>query len=179
MQQNVLDKKLEMEQTIFFQRMQNGELTKRDYLHYLKNLERLLSPFESRPNWFGSTQELERRKKMTVDILELESEIIENIHITNAVEEYFMYVRQLSDDKLREHFYFQYKNLLDNTNLKQPVPNTGRVFDFENREKCESFLNEMFQETWGDEILILIDYLIKMFKELQLVSDWAASKNNG
>ena len=178
-QQSILDKKIEMQETVFFQRMQNGELTKRDYLHFLKNLERLIFPFESRPNWFGDTQELARRKYLTVDILELESQLIENTHITNAVEEYFMYIRPLSDDKLKEHFYFHYKNLIDNRNLKQPVPNTGRVFDFDNIEKCENFLNNLIKEDWGNEIIIILDYLIKMFKELQLVSDWAASRNNG
>lgn len=178
-QQDIIDKKLEMQETVFFQRMLNGQLTKRDYLHFLKNLERLLVLFESRENWFGDTTELIRRKKLTVDILELESEIIDHIHITNAVEQYFMHVRKLSDDKLKEHFYFHYKNLIDNQNLKQPVPNTGRVFDFDNIEKCELFLSTLVKEDWGDETLIVLDFLIKMFKELQLVSDWAASRNNG
>ena len=179
MQQNVLDKKLEMEQTIFFQRMQNGELTKRDYLHYLKNLERVLSIFESRPNWFGTNQNISRRKNITVDILELESEIIEPIHITNAIEEYQFEIRRLSDDKLYEHLYINYQNLIDYQSLKQSVPNTGRIFDFENINDCQSFLNSLKKDDWGDESIKAFDYLIKMFKELQLVSDWAASRNNG
>ena len=179
MQQEVLDKKSEMEQTIFFQRMQNGELTKRDYLHYLKNLERVLSVFESRPNWFGINQDIIRRKRITVDILELASEVTDPIHVTNAIQEYQFEIMKLSDDKLYEHLYIHYQNIIDYKNFKENVPGAGRLYDFDNITQSQSFLNSLVKESWGDESLKAFDYLIKMFKELQLVSDWAASRNNG
>jgi len=146
----------------FNQRMYKGELGKDEYLHYLIQQYYIFKEIESRKL---PSDSLTRSHSVKKDIIELGGFIFSTL---DSTKEYIKYINGLDDNSMLPHVYLNYLALLyGGQMMKSKVPGSGNMYEFEDKQTAISSIRAIQQDSWADEANIGLDYVIKIYDELQ------------
>lgn len=154
------------EKMTFNQRMFKGELSKNEYLEYLRQQSVIFTIIELKgtlphPN-------LAREKNIFDDITELEKEINSKTTHLDATKEYGIYLQSLDSEKLNAHIYLNYLALAyGGQMMKSKVPGSGKMYDFENMQECVGSIRAIQNDEMSDEVNKGFQYIINILDELQ------------
>ena len=150
------------EQKKFNQRMYKGELEKDEYLHYLIQQYYIFKEIESRKL---PSDSLTRYHNVKKDIIELGGFIFSTL---DSTKEYIKYINSLDDNSMLPHVYLNYLALLyGGQMMKSKVPGSGNMYEFEDKQTAIASIRAVQQDSWADEANIGLDYVIKIYDELQ------------
>jgi heme oxygenase len=150
----------------FNQRMFKGELSKNDYLEYLKQQSVIFTIIESKGELPHPS--LAREKRIFDDIKELEKEINSKTLHLNSTKEYGVYLQSLDSEKLNAHIYLNYLALAyGGQMMKSKVPGNGNMYDFENMQECVGSIRAIQNDEMSDEVNKGFQYIINILDELQ------------
>jgi heme oxygenase len=153
------------EQKEFNQRMFRGELTKEEYIDYLKVQ---LSIFGAIENNFKLPHDgLKRYDKVMEDLVELGHDVV----LLNNNLSYSNYLITLDNETILPHIYLNYLALAyGGQMMKSKVPGGGRMYDFDNMMECVGSIRAVQKDEWVDEVNKGFDFLINIFDELQNIT---------
>ena len=150
------------EQKKFNQRMYKGELEKDEYLHYLIQQYYIFKEIESRKL---PSDSLTRSHNVKKDIIELGGFIFSTL---DSTKEYIKYINSLDDNSMLPHVYLNYLALLyGGQMMKSKVPGSGNMYEFEDKQTSIASIRAAQQDSWANEANVGLDYVIKIYDELQ------------
>jgi heme oxygenase len=150
----------------FNQRMFRGELSKSEYLEYLRQQSVIFTIIEL----MGTLPHpsLAREKSIFDDIRELEKEVNSKTLHLDSTKEYGIYLQSLDKIKLNAHIYLNYLALAYGGQImKTKVPGSGKMYDFENMMECVGSIRAIQKDEWADEVNKGFQYIINILDELQ------------
>jgi len=162
----------EAERMPFNVRMFKGELSEKEYLHYLNAQNVIFSSLESNELPHPSLNRLDYLKK---DIDELVVKLIDdpsfvNLGLLESVKSYGDYLVQLTKEEQLPHVYLNYLALMfGGQMMKEKVPSTGHLYDFENMREAAQSIRDVQKDEWADEVNKGFDFMIKIFDELERI----------
>ena len=150
------------EQKEFNQRMFRGELTKEEYVEYLKIQLIIFYVIETK---FKLPHDgLKRYEKVMEDLVELGHE---TVYIHGELD-YANYLLTLNDGTILPHIYLNYLALAyGGQMMKSKVPGSGRMYDFDNMMECVGSIRAVQKDEWAEEVNKGFDFLIDIFDGLQ------------
>ena len=151
----------------FNQRMFRGELSKNEYLEYLRQQSVLFTIIESKGTLPHPS--LAREKSIFEDITELEKEVNSKTLHLESTKEYGVYLQSLDSTKLNAHIYLNYLALVyGGQMMKSKVPGSGKMYEFEGdmRELIGS-VRAIQNDEMADEVNKGFQYIINILDELQ------------
>ena len=161
----------------FNQRMFRGELSKKEYLHYLIQQACIFQCIEEHKA-ADISPDLARLTKVFEDIMELQKEVPQSLPQIKAANVYGAYLENLSVKQLYPHIYLNYMALMfGGQMMKSKVPGSGKMYEFDGdvREIAGS-IRAIQKDEWADEANKALDYNINILDELQRVSESASSE---
>jgi heme oxygenase len=151
----------------FNQRMLRGELTKKEYLHYLIQQACIFQCIEEHKA-ADISPDLARLTKVFDDIMELQKEIPLSFPQIKAANEYGSYLESLKTKQLYPHIYLNYMALMFGGQImKSKVPGKGRMYDFDNVPELVAMIRGIQKDEWADEVNKGFQYIINILDELQ------------
>jgi heme oxygenase len=151
----------------FNQRMLRGELTKKEYLHYLIQQACIFQCIEEHKS-ADISPDLARLTKVFDDIMELQKEIPLSFPQIKAANEYGLYLESLKTKELYPHIYLNYMALMFGGQImKSKVPGKGRMYDFDNVPELVAMIRGIQKDEWADEVNKGFQYIINILDELQ------------
>lgn len=166
------DKHKQAERMPFNVRMFKGELSKKEYLHYLWQQDAIFSNLESSDLPHPSLNRLEYIKQ---DLDEILSELIYDssqvdLDALESTTRYLNYLHSLTSEEKLPHVYLHYLALMfGGQMMKSKVPSSGHMYDFENMMEAAQSIRELQLDEWADEVNKGFDYMIQIFDELERV----------
>jgi heme oxygenase len=146
----------------FNQRMYSGNMSKEDYLYYLIQQYHIFKEIETRDL---PSLTLARTENVKQDIVELGGFIFSPLKST---EEYTVYLSSIDQDSLLAHVYLNYLALVYGGQImKSKVPGSGKMYEFQDKQTAITSIRAIQQDSWADEANIGLDYVIKIYDELQ------------
>ena len=150
------------EQKEFNQRMFRGELTKEEYIDYLKVQLSIFHAIED--NFKLPHNGLKRYDKVMEDL----GELGQNVVLLHENLDYANYLITLDNETILPHIYLNYLALAyGGQMMKTKVPGSGRMYDFDNMMECVGSIRAIQKDEWVDEVNKGFDFLIEIFDELQ------------
>ena len=156
------------EKMMFNQRMFRGELSKKEYLHYLIQQACIFQCIEEHKA-ADISPDLARLTKVFDDIMELQKEIPLSFPQIKAANEYGAYLESLKVKDLYPHIYLNYMALMfGGQMMKSKVPGSGKMYEFEGdmRELIGS-VRAIQNDEMADEVNKGFQYIINILDELQ------------
>jgi len=151
----------------FNQRMFRGELSKKEYLHYLIQQACIFQCIEEHKA-ADISPDLARLTKVFDDIMELQKEIPLSFPQIKAANEYGAYLESLKVKDLYPHIYLNYMALMfGGQMMKSKVPGKGRMYDFDNVPELVTMIRGIQKDEWADEVNKGFQYIINILDELQ------------
>jgi heme oxygenase len=150
----------------FNQRMFRGELSKDEYLEYLRQQSVIFTIIELKGTLPHPA--LAREKYIFDDIKELEKEVNSKTLHLEATKEYGVYLQSLDKVKLNAHIYLNYLALAyGGQMMKKVTPGSGKMYDFENMQECVGSIRAIQNDEMMDEVNKGFNYIINILDELQ------------
>lgn len=171
LEQAIQQKKAELHSLPFYQKMVNGQLTKLEYLKYLTEIKFIHDYIDHKSN-HKDHMDFVRWLRLEVDKLELAHDIFpEQVNPTgNGISENYAVFNMMSGfERANAHAYVHYKEMLEECDtLKSVVPGKGRIYVYENKSACLSYLeNNKPPEEWLDECVKAYQIRIDICKKLE------------
>ena len=150
----------------FNQRMFRGELSKSEYLEYLRQQSVLFTIIESRGTLPHPA--LAREKSIFEDITELEKEVNSKTLHLESTKEYGVYLQSLDSAKLNAHIYLNYLALVyGGQMMKSKVPGSGKMYEFDgDMMELIGSVRAIQKDEWADEVNKGFQYIINILDEL-------------
>jgi heme oxygenase len=150
----------------FNQRMFRGELSKSEYVEYLRQQSVIFTIIESKGKLPHTS--LAREKSIFEDIKELEKEVNSKTLHLEATKEYGIYLQSLDNTKLNAHIYLNYLALAyGGQMMKKVTSGSGKMYDFENMQECVGSIRAIQNDEMADEVNKGFQYIINILDELQ------------
>jgi heme oxygenase len=149
----------------FNQKMFKGELSKEEYLDYLRQQSVIFTTIEQHqlphPNLY-------REKLIFDDIKELEIGInTKTLHL-ESTKQYGTYLQSLSNEDVLPHVYLNYLALAyGGQMMKTKVHGLGKMYDFENMMECVGSIRAIQKDEWAEEVNKGFQFIINILNELQ------------
>ena len=151
----------------FNQRMFRGELSKKEYLHYLIQQASIFQCIEEHKS-ADISPDLARLTRVFQDIVELSREVHDTFPTIKATMEYGIYLEGLKPKDLYPHIYLNYMALMyGGQMMKSKVPGKGRMYDFDNVPELVTMIRGIQKDEWADEVNKGFQYIINILDELQ------------
>jgi heme oxygenase len=151
----------------FNQRMFRGELSKKEYLHYLIQQASIFQCIEEHKS-ADIGPDLARLTKIFQDIVELSKEVHDTFPTIQATMEYGIYLEGLKTKDLYPHIYLNYMALMyGGQMMKSKVPGKGRMYDFDNVQESIAMIRGIQKDEWASEVNKGFQYIINILDELQ------------
>jgi hypothetical protein len=146
-------------------RMFRGELSKKEYLHYLNQQASIFQIIELKGVPHKS---LLRLKNVFEDIQELAKEVKDTLPILKSMERYGVYLQKLTYEQILPHIYLHYLALMfGGQMMKSKVPGSGRMYDFDDMMEAAGIIRAVQKDEWADEVNKAFDFMIEIFDELE------------
>jgi heme oxygenase len=146
-------------------RMFRGELSKKEYLHYLNQQASIFQIIELNGVPHKS---LLRLKNVFEDIQELAKEVKDTLPILKSMERYGVYLQKLTYEQILPHIYLHYLALMfGGQMMKSKVPGSGRMYDFDDMMEAAGSIRAVQKDEWADEVNKAFDFMIEIFDELE------------
>jgi heme oxygenase len=147
-------------------RMFRGQLKKLEYGLYL---QQQLSVFEAIESIALPHPDLSRVGKVKQDMAEIST--VYNWEILPSTLEYVEYILSLSIEDLMPHVYLNYLAIMyGGQMMKKVVPSSGNMYEFDNMQEALLSIRSIQKDEWAVEANKGLDYNIKVFEELELVT---------
>jgi heme oxygenase len=154
----------------FNQRMLRGELSKKEYQHYLIQQASIFQCIEEH-KLADIGPDMARLTKIFDDIMELSKDISESLPTIEATTKYGIYLEGLKTKDLYPHIYLNYMALMFGGRIiKSKVPGKGRMYDFDNVPELVTRIRSVQKDEWADEVNKGFNYIINILDELQTYS---------
>ena len=151
----------------FNQRMVKGELSKKEYQHYLIQQASIFQCIEEH-KLADIGPDMARLTKIFDDIMELSKDISESLPTIEATTKYGLYLEGLKTKELYPHIYLNYMALMFGGQImKSKVPGKGRMYDFDNVPELVGRIRSVQKDEWADEVNKGFQYIINILDELQ------------
>lgn len=151
----------EAEQQEFSQKMVRGDITKKEYISYLNILHSIMNELE---NHSLPHPDLKRVSSIKNDIEELGG-MVDDSDISQV---YVKYLQRLDKDSILPHVYLNYMALMFGGRImKDKLPGSGTVFDFDNQSECIKSIRKIQKNTWVDEVNRGYIFWIDIYKQLE------------
>jgi heme oxygenase len=151
----------------FNQRMFRGELSKKEYLHYLIQQASIFQCIEEHKS-ADIGPDLARLTKVFEDIVELSKEVHDTLPTIQATMEYGIYLEGLKTKDLYPHVYLNYMALMyGGQMMKSKVPGKGKMYEFDNVQESIAMIRGIQKDTWASEVNKGFQYIINILDELQ------------
>lgn len=151
----------------FNQRMFRGELSTKEYLHYLIQQACIFESIEEHKS-ADISPDLARLTKVFEDIMELQKEVPQTLPQIQAANEYGVYLEGLNTKDLYPHIYLNYMALMyGGQMMKSKVPGKGRMYDFDNVPEAIATIRGIQKDAWADEVNKGFNFIINILDELQ------------
>jgi heme oxygenase len=161
------DKHKQAERMPFNVRMFKGELSKKEYLHYLIQQASIFQIIEQKGVPHKS---LLRLKRVFEDIEELLPDVKDVLSTLEVTEGYEKYLQSLSDDDLLPHIYLHYLALMyGGQMMKSKTPGSGRMYEFDDMTEAAISIRNLQTDDWADEVNKGFDFMIDIFDELERI----------
>jgi heme oxygenase len=147
-------------------RMFRGQLNKMEYGLYLQQQLSVFAAIESRalPH-----PDLSRVEKVRQDLEEISKDF--SWEVLPSTLEYVEHIHSLSLDDLMPHVYLNYLAIMyGGQMMKKVVPSSGRMYEFDNMQEALMSIRNIQKDEWASEANKGLDYNIKVFEELELVT---------
>jgi hypothetical protein len=161
------EKHKQTERMPFNVRMFNGELSKREYLHYLYQQASIFQIIEQ----IGVPHKsLLRLKRVFEDIEEIMVDVGVDLPTLKSMERYGLYLQKLDDVELLPHIYLHYLALMYGGQMMQSkTPGSGKMYDFEDINEAEATIMSLQTDEWSDEVNKGFDFMIEILDELERI----------
>jgi len=157
----------------FVKIMFSGKINPELYATYLYNQfpqYEILEMFAMRAGLTKEFPEIERAKKIYADFLELWPHKDKTPQVCPVVEEYVMYMKEISNDpdRLMAHLYVRHMgDLSGGQMIAKRVPGEGRYYQFDGElEDIKNKIRTKLADSMADEAKICFEYATRMFKEM-------------
>jgi heme oxygenase len=161
------DKHKQAERMPFNVRMFKGELSKKEYVHYLIQQASIFHIIEQKGVPHKS---LLRLKRVFEDIEELLPDVKDVLSTLEVTEGYEKYLQSLSDDDLLPHIYLHYLALMyGGQMMKSKTPGSGRMYEFDDMTEAAISIRNLQTDDWADEVNKGFDFMIDIFDELERI----------
>lgn len=146
-------------------RMFRGELSVKEYVHYLTQQSSIFQILEQ----IGLPHpSLLRLKKVFEDIQELTPQFNEGLPSLKSTQKYGLYLQKLNYEEALPHIYLHYLALMfGGQMMKSKVPGSGRMYDFDDMREAAGSIRELQMDEWVDEVNKGFDFMIEIFDELE------------
>lgn len=160
------DKHKQAERMPFNVRMFKGELSEKEYAHYLIQQKIIFFALEEDRLPHPS---LTRVEKVSEDIEELSGKVdLSDLQSLESTSRYIDYLSTLDHDDTLPHIYLHYLALMfGGQMMKEKVPSTGRMYDFDDMRGAAQAIRELQIDEWADEVNKGFDFMIEIFDELE------------
>jgi heme oxygenase len=162
------DKHKQAERMPFNGRMFKGELSEKEYVHYLLQQLEIFESIE--------TNELPHSSLNRVDSVQRDiDELLQKVSIVDlprlkSTTEYTNYLSKLSYEHILPHIYLNYLALMfGGQMMKEKVPSKGKMYDFDNMREAAQSVRELQKDEWADEVNKGFDFMIEIFDELERI----------
>jgi heme oxygenase len=146
-------------------RMFRGELSKKEYLHYLNQQASIFQIIELKGVPHKS---LLRLKNVFEDIQELAKEVTDTLPVLKSMEKYGVYLQKLTYEQILPHIYLHYFAIMFGGQImKTKVPGSGRMYDFDDMMEAAGTIRAVQKDEWADEVNKAFDFMIEIFDELE------------
>jgi heme oxygenase len=161
------EKHKQAERMPFNVRMFRGELSKREYLHYLHQQASIFQIIEQ----IGVPHKsLLRLKSVFEDIEEIMVDVTGELPVLKAMKSYGIYLQKLNDVELLPHIYLHYLALMyGGQMMKSKTPGSGKMYDFEDMNEAATSIRSLQTDEWSDEVNKGFDFMIDIFDELERI----------
>lgn len=161
-------KKHKQAETMSFNlRMLRGEISKKEYLHYLHQQASIFQILEQKGVPHPS---LLRLQKIFRDIEELMGDFPEGLPSLKSTEKYCIYLQKLNDEEILPHIYLHYLALIYGGQIFKPkVYGKGRMYEFDNIEDAAQSIRVLQSNDWADEVNKAFDFMIDIYDELDRI----------
>ena len=161
------EKHKQAERMAFNDRMFNGELSKREYLHYLYQQASIFQIIEQ----IGVPHKsLLRLKRVFEDIEEIMVDVGVDLPTLKSMERYGLYLQKLDDVELLPHIYLHYLVLMYGGQMMQSItPGSGKMYNFDDINEAEATIMSLQTDDWVDSINTGFDFMIDIFDELERI----------
>lgn len=148
-------------------RMFKGELSVKEYVHYLTQQASIFQILEQ----IGIPhQSLLRLKNIFEDIQELTPKVSDKLPSLKSTEKYGLYLQKLTYEQALPHIYLHYLALMfGGQMMKSKIPGSGRMYDFDNMMEAAGSIRSVQKDEWADEVNKGFDFMIEIFDELERV----------
>jgi heme oxygenase len=162
------EKHKEAERMPFNVRMINGELSKREYLHYLIQQASIFQIIEQKGVPHKS---LLRLTRVFEDIEELLPDVGSDVlPVLKSMETYGKYLQKLEYGDLLPHIYLHYLALMyGGQMIKSKVFGSGRMYDFDDMKSAAHSIRDLIVDAWVDEVNTGFQFMIDIFDELERI----------
>jgi hypothetical protein len=159
------EKHKQAERMPFNVRMFRGELSKREYLHYLHQQAAIFQIIEQ----IGVPHKsLLRLKSVFEDIEEIMVDVKGELPVLKAMESYGIYLQKLEYEDLLPHIYLHYLALMyGGQMMKSKTPGNGRMYDFDDMNEAATSIRSLQTDDWADEVNKGFDFMIQILDELE------------
>lgn len=146
-------------------RMFRGELSVKEYVHYLTQQSSIFQILEQ----IGLPHpSLLRLKKVFEDIQELTPQLSGRFPSLQSTQKYGLYLQKLNYEEALPHIYLHYLALMFGGQImKSKVPGSGRMYDFDDMREAAGSIRELQMDEWVDEVNKGFDFMIEIFDELE------------
>ena len=151
----------------FNQKMVRGELSKKEYQHYLIQQASIFQCIEEH-KLADIGPDMARLTKIFDDIMELSKDISDSLPTIEATTKYGTYLEGLKTKDLYPHIYLNYMALMFGGQImKSKIPGKGRMYDFDNVPELVARIRSVQKDEWADEVNKGFQYIINILDELQ------------
>ena len=161
------EKHKQSERMAFNVRLFNGELSKREYLHYLYQQASIFQIIEQ----IGLPHKsLLRLKRVFEDIEEIMVDVGVNLPTLKSMERYGLYLQKLDDVEILPYIYLHYHILIhEGQRMQSKTPGSGKMYDFEDMNEAATSIRSLQTDEWSDEVNKGFDFMIEILDELERI----------
>jgi heme oxygenase len=151
----------------FNQKMFRGELSKKEYLHYLIQQSVVFQCIEEH-NLPQIDPALKRLKNVFEDIQELQKDVTDTLPELESTKKYGIYLESLKGDEVLAHVYLNYLALVFGGQImKSKVPGSGKMYQFENVQEVIKNVRGFQTDDMTEEVNKGFKFIIDILDELQ------------
>ena len=160
------DKHKQAERMPFNVRMFRGQLTEKEYGHYLLQQKEIFSALEVDKLPHPS---LNRVEPVEEDIQEIQNKVdLSDLPSLESTTRYVEYLSSLDHDDTLSHIYLHYLAIMfGGQMMKEKVPSQGKMYDFDDMMGAAGAIRELQIDEWADEVNKGFDFMIEIFDELE------------
>ena len=160
------------EESPFAQLLMSGNITEQQYKHYLFQQLNAYEALETRADELGILDEIPSIKRaghIFHDYVDLNAS--GSFEVFSNVQRYVEYVKDLNAQQCWAHIYVRhFGDMYGGNMISKRIPfGNHTMYQFEDKKGLIEYVRAKLTDDMGDEAILVFDYAIELFKELENV----------